>query len=792
MRIILFLILALPCSFLRAKAQQTLTQGLTQTIRGTVVDKESQMPLVGATVIINGSDPVKGSSTDASGGFRIDGVPVGRHTIKITSVGYEDQVLSEMLVGSGKEVILNIGLKESLIQMSEVVVVAAQQEKGKPINEMATLSARSISVEETKRYAASVNDPARAALSFAGVSSTDDIGNEIVIRGNSPKGLLWRIEGVEVPNPNHFAEEGAAGGGVSILSVNMLDNSDFFTGAFPSEYGNALSGVFDIKLRKGNNEKREYAFQAGVLGIDFAVEGPFSPRSKASYLANYRYSTLGILDKIGVRPAGDAIPDFQDFSYKVYLPTAKAGTFSFWGIGGLSRQTSTAVNDSTQWDSRYDRYQDNFMTQMGTIGLSHVYFLDQKTYFESVLSVSGNQNKYTNDTLNAEYNPALRYRQNFVNRAFRASVLFNRKFSARHTLRTGVIFSQLNFDLFSEGRDKDYNNEMVRYVENSGGSQVIQSYAQWKYRIGQNLTLNTGLHYLYMALNGKNSIEPRAGLKWDFTPTQSLGIGLGVHSRHEAMSSYFAQKRLADGSYIQPNRNMDFTRAKHVVLSYERQLREDLRLKAETYYQWLSRVPVRTDISSTYSLINAEDGFETDSLSSTGKGRNYGLELTLEKFFTNNYYFLFNTSLYDSKYTAANGKEYNTRFNGHFIANLTAGKEIKVGKNKTNLIGANTRLLWAGGKRYTPIDLEASKLKDEAVYIEDRRFSQQAPNYYRMDIRVSYRKNNPKASHIISLDIQNVTNRLNVYSRYYDEDKQEIATSYQSGLIPILNYRIEF
>jgi hypothetical protein len=429
---------------------------------------------------------------------------------------------------------------------------------------------------------------------------------------------------------------------------------------------------------------------------------------------------------------------------------------------------------------------------MGAFGLSHIYFLDQKTYFESVLSFSGSGNEYKNDTLNPEYNPSLQYRDNFTNRAFRASILFNRKFSSRHTFRTGLIFSHIGFDLFSEGRDRDFNNDLVRYVENSGSSQIFQSYAQWKYRIAQNLTLNTGLHFLHLALNGSSSLEPRAGLKWDFAPTQSLGIGIGKHSRHEAMSTYFAQKRLDDGTYVQPNKNLDFTMAHHLVMSYENQLRDDLRLKTEVYYQWLNRVPVKADVTKTYSMLNAENGFVADSLVNEGKGTNYGVELTLEKFFTNNYYFLATTSLYDSKYTAANGKEYNTRFNGNFIANLTAGKEFKVGKHKNNLIGANTRLIWAGGKRYTPIKLEESIVKGKAVYDEYRSYQEQAPNYYRMDIRVSYRKNNPKASHIISLDIQNVTNRLNVYNKYYDEDKAEIATSYQTGLIPILNYRLEF
>ncbi len=792
MRTLYILILAslclIPKNFLYAQGKPVLVQ----TIRGVVKDNASQTPLPGVTVAVVTTNPLQGTTTDSQGNFRIEGVPVGRHTIKISFIGYEDHVISEMLVGTGKEVILTVGLSESLVQMQEVVISASEQDKGQPINEMALLSARSVSVDETKRYAASVNDPARAALSYAGVSSTDDGSNNIVIRGNSPRGLLWRLEGVEVPNPNHFGDEGASGGGISILSVNMLDNSDFFTGAFPAEYGNALSGVFDIKLRKGNNEKREYAAQAGLLGLDFAAEGPFSRKSKASYLANYRYSTLGILDMIGVKIGGDAVPNFQDFAYKVHVPTAKAGVFSVWGIGGLSRQIQKAEKDSLKWSENADRFQESFSSRMMAHGISHFMPLGQKTYLESVLTYSLNGSQFRYDSLTSDYTPDTHYREQYTNQAGRLSVQLNHKFNAHHTVRTGFIYSNLHFDLFSEGRDEDFNNQLVRYVENNGNTYFMQAYAQWKYRISEKLTLNTGLHSLYFGLNGQTSLEPRAGIKWQFAPRQAVGAGFGVHSRIEAMSAYFAEQRQPDGSYVQPNRKLGFSKAQHYIVSYENQLFDDLRFKGEVYYQRLYNVPVNPSLSSSYSTINFEGGFTTDSLVNTGKGQNYGLELTLEKFFTKNYYFLLNTSLYNSLYTATDGKERNTRFNGKFINSATAGKEFKVGKGRNNLIGINVRLLWAGGRRYTPIDLEKSREQGKAFYLDNRRFELQAPNYFRTDVRVSYRKNRPKASYILSLDIQNVTNRLNVYSQYYDQDKGDLATAYQVGLIPVLNYRIEF
>ncbi|RDC63468.1 TonB-dependent receptor [Adhaeribacter pallidiroseus] len=767
------------------------SQNLSQTIRGKVIDRESQTPLIGASISITNLNPVKGSITDAEGNFKLEKVPVGRHTLKINYIGYEEQTIPELLLGSGKELVLTVGLTESIRQMDEVVITA-QPDKGKPLNDMATLSARSISVEETKRYAASVNDPARAAMSYAGVATTDDGGNEIVVRGNSPKGILWRLEGIEVPNPNHFGEEGASGGGISILSVNMIDNSDFFTGAFPAEYGNALSGIFDMKLRSGNNEKREHALQVGLLGVDFATEGPIKKNYKGSYLANYRYSTLGILSKIGVNIGGDAIPEFQDFSFKVLLPSTKAGIFTLWGIGGYSTQAQEAVRDASEWKEKEDRFDDIFKSGMGATGLSHVYFVNSKAYLETVLSLSGNFTKYRYDSIGTDYNVNTIYQESFKNYAGRASVLYNHKINNQHTVRVGAIYSNLNFNLFSEGRNEDHNNQIERFVDNKGGTGLWQGYGQWKYRISEKVTLNTGLHYMRLALNGNSALEPRLGIRWNFAPNQALGAAFGTHSRNESMAVYFVQQPIGNGQYSQSNKDLELTKARHYVLSYDRLLREDLRFKVETYYQQLYNLAISPDSNNTLAALNSRNGLMPDSLVSNGTGRNYGVEMSLEKFFTNNYYFLVTSSLYNSKYTAADGIERNTRFNGQHILNALGGKEFKVGKNSGNLIGLNVRLLWAGGNRYTPLNIEQSRLQGKAVYYEKQSFASQAPDYFRTDIRVSYRKNRPKASYILSLDIQNATNRLNFYNQYYDEDTQSLKISTQTGLIPVLNYRIEF
>jgi hypothetical protein len=763
-------------------------QELTQTVKGQVLDAQSLSPIPGATILVLNTDPVKGSVTDLDGFFRIEKVPVGRHHVQVSFVGYENKTIPEVLVGSGKEVALTVHLTESITQMDEVVVTASDQDKGAPLNDFATVSAKSINVEETSRYAATFDDPARAAQSFAGVrGGGDDIQNELVIRGNSPRGMLWRVEGVEVPNPNHFADEGSSSGGISILSNNMLANSDFYTGAFPAQYGNALSGVFDINLRKGNADQREYAFQAGVLGIALAAEGPFKKGGKASYLMNYRYSTLSLLNQLGLLPIfGEEEIVFQDLSYKVHLPTAKAGTFSLWGLGGLSRDTELAV------PKEGENFNSNFKSGMGVAGLSHVYFLNKDTFLETKLTASTGYNSYDEDSLKLQiYN-----RESFLKKDYRLSTMLNQKFNARHTLRSGIIVSSLGYDLLSSY----YNNvDDVTYtgLDTDGSMMFLQGFSQWQYRAGEHVTLNTGFHYSHLFLENQHALEPRFGMKWAVSNNSSINAGIGLHSRIESASLYLAKATLEDRSKVQYNRALEMSKAAHFVVGYEKQLTENVRLKAEAYYQHLYNVPIaqagNTDEwAPTFSILNAKAGYTDRPLANDGTGRNYGLELTLEKFLTNGFYYTVTSSLYQSKYTGADGIERNTRFNGNFTGNFIAGKEFKVGRTKNNLLGFNTRIIYAGGNRKIPIKLSESIAQDRTIFDYSNAFNQRLPDYARLDVGVSYRRNKPGHSHILSLNVQNVTARYNVFGEYFNSRTDQIETSQQLGLLPNLSYRIEF
>ncbi|MFK7972887.1 MAG: TonB-dependent receptor [Bacteroidia bacterium] len=764
------------------------SQNITQTIRGTVRDMDTQSPITGAAVYIPALE--KGAYTDEDGEFHIKEIPLGRHALFVSFLGYEARSFPNVVVTSGKEVVLTVDMTESVAETEEVVIVGGPK-KGANANELSVVSTRAFSVDEGKRFAGSFDDPSRMASSFAGVSGgEDDSENEIVIRGNSPRFLLWRIEGIEVPSPNHFTDQGASSGAVSILSANMLANSDFSTGAFGAEYGNALSGVFDISLRKGNNEKREYAAQVGVLGADVALEGPFKKGGKASYLVNYRYSTLAILGGLGLELVGDAIPVFQDLSFKLHLPTQKYGTFSVFGIGGLSH-----IDDQGDWyrpDSSFGLvWKDRFDSDMGMAGINHHLLIGNKTVLKTSLAVTGQNVAYYEDEVDSTNVLRPSYEESFGTVTMRAKTELSHKINARHLVKAGAILSNDNYNLFSN----DYDFEDKRWTEilrDSGNAMTAQAYANYRFRPTDRLTIVAGMHMMHFGLTSETSYEPRASIKYQLDEKSYVSAGFGVHSRRADLATFFAKNTDAEGRVTQPNINLGMAKARHYVIGYDRMFGDNIHLRAEAYYQDLYNVPVLNDSTFSESSLNSTAGFTTADLVNRGTGKNYGVELTLEKFFSDNWYFLVTTSLYESKYASIDGKEYNTRYNGNFVNNFLIGKEFLLGKSKQNRFSVSLRSVWSGGKRFTPIDLEASKDAGFTIRQWDRRFEERTPAYLRPDLSLNYIWNRKKVTHTIRFDIQNVISRTNSFGSYYDRRTDQIESDERGGMIPVLSYKVNF
>lgn len=773
--------------------KQTQTKNLTQTVRGIVTDGASKQPIPGAVVLLVANSHIN-AATDDNGYFSMDNVPLGRQSFQFIMAGYEPQTASEVLVISGKALELNVSMNESIKKLEEVTI-SANKDMVRPLNEFATVSARSFSVEETRRYAASFADPARMVMNFPGVSNGGDGENSIVVRGNSPKGVLWRLEGIEIPNPNHFSGLGTTGGGVSMLNGNVLGNSDFYTGAFAPEIGNALAGVFDINLRNGNSERHEYTFQIGALGAELSTEGPFKKGKRASYLINYRYSTLALLENtLGL--FGGSVPKYQDAAVKINLPTEKIGTFTLFGLGGYNDANKDVEPDSAKWTDDDPNLKYTNSTKMIVSGITHQYFLSKDAYIKTIISGSFDKTLGDADTLNPSdgYKKVPVENTSYSNTAYRMSVMYNQKFGPRHTFRTGVIAQQLSYDLRYSYYD-DPNDQWKNLLSGSGSTQFYQVYAQSKIRLSEKLTTVAGVHGSYFALNGKNSIEPRVSFQYQMRKSKAT-LAAGLHSKPEHISTYLYQNAKPGDKITYPNKNLNLSRAFHAVAGYERVLPAKIRFKTEVYYQKLYSIPVESDSSKSFSMVNAEGAFSLVSVVSPlvndGTGENYGIDMTLERPFTNDYYVIATGSIYKSTYTDYSGNTYNTRFNRGYQLNLIGGKEFRLNSNGKKIIGVNGKILYGGGLRESKIDLAKSIANKSTELVAGEYYTQQAPAYFRPDISLYYKFNTRRATHTIQLDAQNFINRENYYFSYFDANSGSIKRVNQIGILPNFSYRIDF
>ena len=758
-------------------------------IRGVVTDAASGQTLPYVTVVVLNSQPVVGVTTDEEGSFTLPALPVGRYNIQASFIGYEPAVIREVMISSTKETVLEISLKES-IQALDEVVVRAKTNKEAPLNSMALAGARMLSVEEANRYAGGLDDPARLAASFAGAAG-EGTNNSISIRGNSPQSLQWKLEEVEIPNPSHYPEIGSVGGGIlTAFSSHVLGNSDFFTGAFPAQYNNALSGVFDMALRNGNNQRYEHTVQLGTLGVEFASEGPFKKGGRGSYLFNYRYSSMALAgDIVGGSLKEVAGARYQDLSFKINLPTRKAGTFSLWGIGTNDRYNEPLPDDPADYEFR-PLEESNARQAMGAAGLGHKIFLSENSYLKSTLAATYAENhtmmdRFDNDGKNPER--TLDMLDKNTNLIFQSYL--NTKFSARHTNRTGITLTGLLYDdNYNIVPDFPYGDPMENFADTDGSSLLAAAFSQSSYRFNDRFTAELGVNAQYFALNKHWTIEPRAGIRWQVTPKHALALAAGMHSRHERLDYYFVTTPQTGDRLV--NKELDFTKAYHVVLSYDWHISDNLHLRIEPYFQSLYDVPVVP--GSGHSIINETNFYMTDPLVNDGKGRNFGVDLTLERYLKDGYYYMLTASLFDSEYCGGDGVWRNTRYNRHFLANALGGKEWMLGKSKQHVLGVNLRVNLMGGNYYTPIKEEESMAAQRPIDDETRLMGKQHPAVFVAHATINWKINKPKVTHEFGAQMINLTGSKEYFGFNYNYQTKQMEKAAATVSIPNIYYKISF
>jgi len=768
-----------------------------QNIRGRVVDQESKIPLSGVGIAVYmDSVFIAGTISDTDGTYIFKNIPLGRISVIAKYIGYAPFIAPVVELTSGKETVMNIEMEETGNKLDEVVVTAI--DKIKTNNSMAMVSARLFSIDETSRYPGSRGEPSRMARNFAGVNGTDDSNNDIIVRGNSAAGVLWRVEGVDIPNPNHFATLGSTGGAVSILNSKLIANSDFFTGAFPAEYGNANAAVFDVRFKSGNNEHHEFSAGLGILGAELSVEGPLKSKSHSSYLFAYRYSSLGLFHSINIPIGTSSIPRYQDLSFKLNFPLKKNAVVTIFGLSGASRidivlskakQNEPEIYSGNNYDE-YTRY------DMGVMGFSYAKSINENTFHKVIVSCSVTSNRQLFNLIYREPDFSIdsivfNSSHNFKETKASLHWFLNKKVGVRTTLKLGIIGSEFFASYLDTSLD-DSSGTVLRRYDKQSSFILLQPYFQFKVKLTTKVTMNAGINLLYSDINHNTfAVNPRAGIRWEMTSRRTVSLGYGIHSQAMHWYNYFLQEPLPGGQYYLPNNHTSLYHSHHFILAYDWTISRNLRLKTETYYQYLFKVPV-SKIPSSYSILN--EGPSVD-LINTGLGRNFGIEFTLEKFYSNNYYYMLTYSLYQSEYKASNGKWYNTNFNGHYILNILGGKEFKFRDSK--IIGAGAKVTYAGSQRYGPVDTAKTIKLKAVVQVDDKYNSEEFAPYFRTDLRIYYKLNMKKITHEFSIDLVNIFDTKNILSLAYGPDPGNprgytINTNYQLGFLPLFNYKIDF
>jgi len=751
----------------------------TQTIRGIVLDGDIKTGLPYANVYVLDSLSI-GTSTDSIGKFELNGVPIGRHLLGVSYTGYKT-VRLPILVNSGKSNYIEVEIVPDFNTLGEVVIKASSFNKRKSINKVATTSVRAFSIEETEKYAGSLGDPARMAQNFAGVSSAGDSRNDIIIRGNSPFGLLWRIDGIEVTNPNHFGAKGSTGGPITILNNNLLTNSDFFTSAFPAEYGNAFSGVFDLKMKKGNTTKFEKTFQIGWNGIEFGLEGPIT-QDRSSFMVAYRYANLKLFEKMNFDIGVNGVPQYQDITVKTDFQTKKTGTFSVALIGGLS---SVQIKRGKIGQNAYEALWDiNTKNNKVISFINHKIKLNEKSSIKSFVSFSLDESKIVLDSTLIDNSKFLFTSLDETDFSFSAGSTIRKRINKKNILDIGIRVYKQGVKYIDSTFSETINNIPRYYTFTNVDKNNLwqsQNFIQWKHNFSNKLFSSLGVNYNYLFFNKTYSIEPRLGISYSHKK-HNFGFGYGLVGKPLPFITYYTRDKNTNELN---NFNLNFFKSHQFSLSDNIILSQNFRLKLEAYYQSLFDIPIERK-QSYFSLINFGAEFFQErpyDLVSNGKGKNYGIELTVEKFLNNNWYFLSTLSFFKSKYLASDKKWRNSQFDNSYIINVLGGYEFKLKNNFTFQI--NNKLTLTGGKPLKEYLIDGS-INENIV------FTRKSKIYFRDDLRISLVKNTKNKTHELSIDLQNVTNYQNEYLRNFNEDTLKEEISYQMGFLPILTYRLTF
>ncbi|MDR2652017.1 MAG: carboxypeptidase-like regulatory domain-containing protein [Prevotellaceae bacterium] len=756
-----------------------------QFINGYVTDADTKQPLKG--VIISVSELNINAESDSIGFWSLK-IPAGTYSVRFQLLGYETVLVSDVFVVTGKQRYLSVNMKESLTLLEEIIITPDTRSYN-------TISRLQINPAELSHIPGHANDPVRMLTAMPGINNTADERNDLVVRGNSAIGTLWRIEGIEVFNPNHYAFSGVNGGAVSLLNKDILGVSSFYTGAFPAEFGNVFSGVFDANFREGNTNKYEFSADINNMDLNVVAEGPIPlKKRKSSFVAGFRQSTIPVFDIINkkYRELLGATPVFTDFSFKLVSRNKLGAKTVFWGMMGksiLDLPANTGSNLTPQ----------NILAQTITAssGLSHQFFIGKQVNVKTVLGTSYLK---TDNGMSSSY-----YKYQIVDnsKSLSMGITSDIKLNRKNILKEGINIRFMDLNLVTN--ISQYTFQIQKNVH------TLNAFTEWKHNFSQKLLLTSGVHYFMFSLNKHYRIEPRILLLYSLKK-YNFELALGEYSKQNPINLYLA-RAVDNGQEFFPNQNLDFIKSRQAVLSFSGKLFHKVNFRTELYYQQHYDVAIArstpysdNDLYLFSSALNlayyAEDiNLQNIVYDNTGKGYSKGIEGMI--YFDNIHDFSMNISgsLIESKYFCRKGW-YNTLFNNSFALKVFVGKKFNI--NNRTVLRTDIATNWLGGRRYTPVDCDLSYANYYYYYDNDdisspvpdysRYFEKRYPDYFRLDFKTSLIINLKSVTHIFAVDIRNLTNHKNIYSQsiYFENGQITSSTINQLQLIPIVSYKLLF
>jgi hypothetical protein len=763
-----------------------------QTVRGTIKESFTERSIDSVVVTLL-SENVKYMETtsDAKGNFVFTNVEIGSYDIQFNHPNYTPFIQPAITVTVSKETVLNSVMENSAKTLDEVEVTFTK-ERGIPNNEMANSSVFSIEPTDARRIAGGLDDPIRVAGTLPGVTASSSFSaNFVSIRGNSPRSLKYQMEGVELPNPTHFARIGGSGGTFTIFSMQLMDKSDFYTGAFSSQYGDALGGVFDVKFKKGNSQQHEMTFQIGSLGVDLGSEGPLSKKNNSSYVVNYRYATVG-LGRIG----NPSSPTYQDFSFNLDIPLAQSkAKLQFFGIAGTSDRTRAALKDSADWKESLDRTTLYLASTTVSVGGVYKKFVGTKSVFKATIVGSYSKQSDNKDYIQNDFSIINQKINEYTSIPITGALSFKHKFGMRHSNITGLSYNTTAHDWRAEKYSFNQNRQLI-LMDGSGRSNLFQAFTQSKISLTDKFEILAGVHFLHYDVTNQYTIEPRVSLNYQLNSKHSLSISSGMHSQVENYATYLYEQTNSLGETVFPNKNLGLAKAIHYIIGYKGKVFTNHRLRIEAYYQQLYNVPVD---SFSFSTINLEELSDLRALTNGGSGQNYGIDVGFERYTDNGLYYIFNASFWRSYYTGGDGIQRSSAFDNKFNLRFIVGKEYKLrasatkkGVDRFRAFSWNESFNVLGGQVYTPLDFVNSKLEQETIYDESLAFTQTGETLLFLDFNFSYTINKKERKTVWAIQIKNLLNNGNALYREYDTvlDKEVVVKS--TSFFPNIYYRLEF